>query len=127
MEPFKYQFVTWRAALVFMESMGNTETENRCVNTCFSLKKWFVGWSTLPWMVLMCCVKTMWTLQGALVTSVTYLIPAQARSIIPALSRDCQMSNTSRATYYRQMFAGNSTTQYRNQEKGWCNKTKDLY
>ena len=50
----------------------------------------------------------MWTLQGASVTSVTYLIPAQARSIIPALSRDCQMSNTSRATYYRQMFAGNS-------------------
>ena len=37
-------------------------------------------------------------LQGASVTLVTYLIPAQAWSIIPTLSRDCQMSNTFRAT-----------------------------
>ena len=52
--------------------------------------------------------KTMWTLQG---TSVTYLIPARAPGFIPALSRDCQMSNTFRATYYRQMLT-QETIQY---------------
>ena len=57
-------------------------------------------------------------LQGASVTLVTYLIPAQAWSIIPTLSRDCQMSNTFRATYYRQMLAGHCVTQYWNQEEG---------